>query len=167
LEKLIFGNEMSQRASAGSATVEDIWDHVQDQLGLADEEMKGFKRDFFKGDEIDEELIDFIRSFKHSMKTGMITNAWPGMRHFIEGEWAIADAFDAIVVSAEVQLVKPDPRIYHLALNQLGVSAGEAVFIDDFIENVQGAEDIGMVGIHFRSRDEVISKLSSMIDLKT
>ena len=163
LEKLVFGNPISQSASKGNASIEDIWDYVQSKLGMEDEEMYAFRKDFFAGDEVDLELMAFIRQIKTKFKSGMITNAWPGMRHFIEQEWDIADAFEDIVVSAEIHLVKPDPEIYELALDQLKVPAQEAVFIDDFIENIEGDENVGMTGIHFRSTAEVMEKLRAML----
>lgn len=166
LEKLVFGNEISRKASAGAATRGDIWDYVQSQLGLPDEEMADFKRDFFTGDEIDQELVTFIRDIKQRVKSGMITNAWPGMRHYIEEVWEIADAFDQIIVSAEVNLTKPDPRIYQLALEQLDVEPHGAIFIDDFIENIHGAEDLGMIGIHFLSSEDVMMKLGDLLSLE-
>ncbi len=95
----------------------------------------------------------------------MITNAWPGMRHYIEEVWNIADAFDVIVVSAEVNLVKPHPEIFNLALEQLELDPEETIFIDDFIENVQGAEAIGMTGIHFVSTDDVVANLRGLLSI--
>lgn len=163
LEKLVFSNDVSQKASAGGATVEDIWTYVQNELNLADEEMDGFKRDFFAGDEVDYSLVAFIRKIKEKLKSGMITNAWPGMRRFIEDVWEIGDAFDEIIVSAEVKLVKPDPRIYQMALDALGVPAQEAIFVDDFKENIQGAEDVGMIGLHFQKVDEVMERLQELL----
>lgn len=166
LEKLVFGNEISRKASAGAATIKDIWDYVQNQLGLLNEEMDDFKRDFFTGDEIDQELVTFIRDIKQRVKSGMITNAWPGMRSYMEEVWEIADAFDQIIVSAEVNLTKPDPRIYQIALDRLDVAPQGAVFIDDFIENVRGAEDVGMIGIHFQSSEDVMTKLGNLLSLE-
>ena len=165
LEKLVFGNKVSRQASGGEASVDEIWKYVQDQLGLVDEDMADFKKDFFAGDEIDQDLMNFIRSIKKKMKSGMITNAWPGMRHYIEDVWNIANAFDVIVVSAEVKLVKPHPEIYNLALEQLELNPEETIFIDDFIENVQGAEAIGMTGIHFVSTDDVVAKLRGLLNI--
>ena len=165
LEKLVFGNKVSRQASGGEASVDEIWKYVQDQLELVDEDMADFKKDFFAGDEIDQDLMNFIRSIKKIMKSGMITNAWPGMRHYIEDVWNIANAFDVIVVSAEVKLVKPHPEIYNLALEQLELNPEETIFIDDFIENVQGAEAIGMTGIHFVSTDDVVAKLRGLLKI--
>jgi epoxide hydrolase-like predicted phosphatase len=165
LSKLVFGNKASQRASIGEATEDEIWLSLQDQLNLTDRELHEIKTDFFAGDEIDEDLVTFIRSIRSECKSGMITNAWPDIRHWIQEEWKIADAFDHIVISAEVGMMKPDPGIYLLALEALNVPPGRAIFIDDFLENVQGAQAVGMQAIHFRNPEEVIEDLHERLGI--
>jgi putative hydrolase of the HAD superfamily len=95
----------------------------------------------------------------------MISNAWPNLRHWIENEWCIADAFDHIVISAEVGIAKPDPRIYYLALDGMGVAATEAVFVDDFEKNIHGARAVGMQAIHFRNPKQATSDLQNLLDI--
>lgn len=165
LHRLIFGSEMSQKASLGMASVEDIWNSIQTQLNISDSEFSKFKQDFFAGDRVDEELVTFIRQLRKHLKTGMITNAWPDTRRWIENEWKIADAFDSIVISSEVGIVKPDARIYHLFLETLQLAPEEALFIDDFIENVEGAKSIGMQSLHFRNPQETIQKINQLLRL--
>jgi epoxide hydrolase-like predicted phosphatase len=167
LSKLIFGSEASRRASVGEATEEDIWDSLQDQLKLTDQERREIEADFFAGDEVDEKLVSFIRTIHKVNKSGMITNAWPDIRHWIQEEWKIADAFDHIVISAEVGIVKPDPRIYLLSLDALDVLPSKALFIDDFIENVEGAQAVGMHAIHFRDPEQVMEDLRKQLLLRT
>jgi len=55
------------------------------------------------------------------------------------------------IFSAEVHLAKPDPRIYQLVLDKLGVQAGEAIFIDDFPENIDAANALGIHGVHYEN----------------
>jgi putative hydrolase of the HAD superfamily len=81
----------------------------------------------------------------------------------IEQEWRFAEAFDVVILSAEVGLVKPDPAIYQLALDQLGVAAEAAVFLDDFRENVDGARQVGLQAIQFRTTEQAISDLEALL----
>ena len=55
--------------------------------------------------------------------------------------------FDGVVVSGREGVIKPDPAIYRIALEAVGVPAERAVFVDDFPGNVQAAEGLGMLGI--------------------
>ena len=77
----------------------------------------------------------------------------------------IADAFDRIVISAEVGVTKPKAEIYLLALQQLEVSPSEAVFVDDFIENVEGARAVGMSAIHFRDPESALDELKHLLKM--
>lgn len=165
LEHIVFRGEMGVRASLGQANSDDVWTWVLQYLGFPKSERAAIERDFFSGDQVDNELISFIRNLRPGYKTGIISNAWPELRHWLEVEWCIADAFDHVVISAEEGVLKPDPRIYHLALNRLGVAPSETIFIDDFKENVVGALDIGMQAIHFRTTEQVTSELRALLDL--
>lgn len=163
LERTVFMGEMGYRASLGEATHKDVWQWVAQQFGLDEDQRRELARDFFRGDRVDEDLMGYIRGLKKVYKTGLISNAWPDLRPAMENEWHIADAFDELIISAEVRLVKPDPRIYHLALERMGVRPDEAVLIDDFIENVEGARAIGMHAIQFESLGQVRADLDALL----
>jgi epoxide hydrolase-like predicted phosphatase len=85
-----------------------------------------------------------------SYKTGLLSNAFSTLRSYITQVWQFADAFDDMVISAEVGMVKPEARIFHLALARLKVEPEAAVFVDDFLENVEAARALGMQGVHFQ-----------------
>ena len=71
---------------------------------------------------------------------------WPPFR---ARESSVFDRFRDIVVSGEERLTKPDPAIYHLALDRFGLAAADAVFIDDRADNVASANAVGMTGLQF------------------
>jgi len=59
--------------------------------------------------------------------------------------------------------MKPDPRIYHLALEKLGVRPEEAVFLDDMLINVQAARSIGMSAIQFTQPEKTLEELTQFL----
>jgi HAD superfamily hydrolase (TIGR01509 family) len=67
----------------------------------------------------------------------------------LSGDYPIIDNFDGIVISAEVGVMKPAPKIYRLAAESVGVEAAEALFVDDVMANVEGARAVGMEAVHF------------------
>jgi 2-haloacid dehalogenase len=71
---------------------------------------------------------------------------WPPFR---AREEALFAPFREIVVSGDEKLMKPDPPIYQLALKRFGLTAGEALFVDDRLENVIAGETEGFIGHHF------------------
>lgn len=81
---------------------------------------------------------------------------WPPFR---AREAAIFDLFEDILVSGAVKLVKPDPAIYALALERFGLTAGEAIFIDDRADNVAAAEAMGIAGHLFTGAEPLRADL--------
>jgi putative hydrolase of the HAD superfamily len=164
LADAVFNNPVSREASLGRATAEDIWRWVGERFQLSPEDLARLRADFFRGDRLDEELLGLIRALRRRMPVGMITNAWPEMLHWLEEEWKIAHLFDPLIISAEVGLAKPDPRIYRLALQQLRLQPGQVLFIDDFIENIAAAQDLGMQTHHFKEAARLILQLRPLLD---
>jgi putative hydrolase of the HAD superfamily len=163
LEKIIFESESSQRASTGEITEDDHWQAVAESLAVTRAEVDKITAEFFSGDRADISLIDFLRSLRPERKVCLISNAWSGLRAFVTRE-KLDDVFDAMVISAEVGLIKPDPRIYRLALAKLGARPEESVFIDDVPANVDAARSAGMVGIEFAQPEKVLEELKQILN---
>ena len=81
-------------------------------------------------------------------RTGLLTNNAAEFEEFWTPILPLDELFDDVVDSSAVGLRKPDPRIYHLALDRLDVRADETVFVDDAIGNVVGARAVGMRAVH-------------------
>lgn len=71
--------------------------------------------------------------------------------------------FDDVIVSSEVKLIKPDPAIYRLTLERIGCQAGECVFVDDSLPNIEMARKLGFHAIHFLSPDQLQQELKSIL----
>ena len=164
LNELVFGGEQGTRAQIGEISQQEIWDYVRSELKLNSGEYPDLRERFFGGDVLDAKLVDFIRSIQPSYKIGIISNAWSQIADSLV-EWGIDDAFEMVVGSGDVGIMKPDPRIYQIALERLDVHPEEAVFVDDFIENVQGARKLGIHAIHFQSREQAIQELEQLLGL--
>jgi epoxide hydrolase-like predicted phosphatase len=162
LVRLVFESETSRMASLGKLSVEEHWAAVVEKLHLPVTESKAVYAEFFAGDFLDRELVAFIDSLRPAHKTGLITNAWGDMRSYL-GREKVTGAFDVLIVSAEVGVLKPQPRIYELALAQAGVTAQEAIFVDDTAVNVEAAAKLGMTGILFKDREQTISEINRLI----
>ncbi|MGA9192520.1 MAG: HAD family phosphatase [Anaerolineales bacterium] len=163
LDKMVFDSPVSRRATVGEASVQDIWDDLAGRLDLSAEQAADLRRDFWRGDQLDLALIEKIRQLRTEYKTGLITNAWKDIRRSIEDLWHLDDVFDAILISAEVALAKPDPAIYQMLLKQWSLPAQAVVFIDDFAENILAARQIGMAAIHFKSPEQAIAELNALL----
>jgi HAD superfamily hydrolase (TIGR01509 family) len=71
-----------------------------------------------------------------------------------------------LVISAEIGLVKPDLEIYQWLVSQLGIKPAKAVFVDDFLHNVEGARAAGLLAIHFQSADQALGELQALLQIE-
>jgi HAD superfamily hydrolase (TIGR01509 family) len=76
------------------------------------------------------------------------------------------DLFDAVVISGEVGLHKPEPEIFHMGAARIGAAPAECVFVDDLRENCAGAEAVGMTAILHRGADGTLPELERLLGLE-
>lgn len=161
---LVFESESARLATLGQISTWQHWENVRLALGLPPDQAAEVASAFWSGDALDTDLIAYLRRLRPRYRTALLSNAWDDLRNALRHQWNIEDAFDEVIISAEVGLAKPDPRIYQLALMRLGVMPNQAVFVDDFVENVIAARSVGMQAIHFRDPSQVRSELAQMLD---
>ena len=164
LSRIVFDEDSAYRATLGAITTQEHWEAVRRKLGLSPEEFPAVPVEFWGGDTLDRDLVDYLHALRPRYKTALLSNAWDDLHQVLEEYWKITDAFDEIIISAEVGLLKPDPRIYQLALERLNVEPQEAVFVDDFPENVAGARAVGIRAIQFRDSGQARAEVEAMLD---
>ncbi|MEH6550489.1 MAG: HAD family phosphatase [Pseudomonadales bacterium] len=94
-------------------------------------------------------LVEYTAKIKGAgLITGIITNNVLEFKDHWRSMLAVEELFDFVVDSSEVGMRKPNPDIFHHALALAGVDAGEAIFLDDFLGNVQAAQALDITAIH-------------------
>ena len=166
LENAVFLSESSLRSEVGKMSAEDHWKTVLHQFGQKNLNPTRAYDEFFSGDALDDELLDFIKGLRKRYKFGLLSNAWVDARHVVEKAYSFLDAFDVSVFSYELGIRKPDRKIFEYILDKLRLVPEQAVFVDDFIENVEGARSLGMVGIQFINTIDTVKELSRLLDLE-
>lgn len=150
LADAFFGSELWDRAQRGEASVDDVWADVARRLNLDGADLASLRRDFWAGDRLDEELVALLREARAlGLRTGLLSNHPANLRRLL-AKRGLLDLFDAVVISAEEGLAKPDPAVYRLILERLGLAPEETAFVDDWRPNVEAARSLGMTGILFR-----------------
>jgi HAD superfamily hydrolase (TIGR01509 family) len=162
LVQVVFESESARKASLGEITAQQHWETVAGRLGRPVAEAPALRQEFFGGDVLDRELLEVIRALRPARRTGLISNAWADTRDYIIRN-RFDDAFDLLVISAEVCLLKPDPRIYELAIRRAGSARAAALLVDDMPANVEGALAVGMSAILFRDTAEVRRELANRL----
>jgi putative hydrolase of the HAD superfamily len=108
-------------------------------------------------------MLDWLTRMRSAgVKTGLLSNMPVDMIRYAREQFTWLKHFDHQTFSAEVGLVKPDAAIYRHSLAGLGVAAGEALFVDDKAPNIEGAREVGMFGIQFRSTAQLRDDLEKL-----
>jgi putative hydrolase of the HAD superfamily len=109
-------------------------------------------------------MIDAVRQIrKAGLLTCLVSNSW-GTSIYDEAQ--LRELFDAIVISGQVGLHKPQPEIFELAAERLGVAPRSCVFVDDLRENCAGAEAVGMTAILHRDAGETIGRMQELLGVE-
>lgn len=112
---------------------------------------------------LDAELAAYAASLRPRYKTAILSDAVDGTRPWNEARYGFEQLVDVIIYSYEVGLAKPDPRVYQLLCDRLSVSPEEVVFVDDRLDNVTGACELGIHALLHESTARSIKAVDALI----
>ena len=98
------------------------------------------------------------RAHAAGIRTGLLSNSWGN--DYDRSDWH--EMFDTVVISGEVGMRKPEPEIFDLVLDRIGLPAGECVFVDDMAHNITAAQRAGLAGIVHRTFDQTARELAPL-----
>jgi epoxide hydrolase-like predicted phosphatase len=152
-----------RRLERGDIEVEEFEPAFAARLGVA--EPKGIVERLFAGIGPDHRMLEAVRrAGAAGICTGLISNSWGAGLAYDES--LLDELFDGIVISGEVGMHKPEPAIYLLGSERIGIPAEECVFVDDLRENCAGAEEVGMTAILHRGADRTLPELERLLGLE-
>jgi len=158
-----FYSDFNDRVDKGEFTHDDFLNHVVDSLGLPREKktdlLDCFYQDFF----IDAGMLADVRAYHQCYRTALLSNYSDLLRKMLASYWRMDGAFDQIVISWEVRMIKPDPDIFYYTLEKLGCAPAEAIFVDDKAVNVEGARALGMQAILFTGREDMNRRIEAIV----
>ena len=95
-------------------------------------------------------------------RTAFLSNSGPEVMAKVRTDRPIEDVFDVMVISCEVGLSKPDPRIFRYCLDRLGLAPSQVLFVDDRADNIAGAARIGLRTLRFEGPD-ALERLRALV----
>ena len=151
----------------GGLTGEEYWRRVLDGCGPASAEVIAdlIDADFQSWSDYRLEVWDIAAAFRaRGGRTAMLSNGVVEIVGRLRSERRLERWFDVVVASCEVGRCKPDPEIYRICLERLGLAADATLFVDDRMENLQAARDLGLHTQHFLG-DSSVSDLRRALAL--
>jgi len=155
VERAVHHSDLWIQAQLGRIAYGSYWDGVAEMLYMRKEDIDELRRDYFSGDRINYRLVTLIRELREQgYPIALLSNESLELPNRLR-ELELYELFDHVLISAQIGVMKPDPTAFRVALQTLGVAAHEAVFIDDVLTNVRGAQQLGIQSILCRECDDL------------
>jgi putative hydrolase of the HAD superfamily len=112
----------------------------------------------------DDRMMNAVREARaQGIRTGLISNSMGAGRY---DRSIFPELFDGVVISGDEGMHKPDPAIYELGAERVGLPAADCVFVDDLRENCEGAEAVGMTAVLHRGAERTLPRLEELLGVE-
>jgi len=151
--------------SIGTISIEQVHKSIGEIMGMSQTQVSEFMADVWKEylGTLNVELAEYFRSLRPRYQTAIISNSFVGAREKEAERHQFDTICDFIIYSHEVGLSKPDPRIFTLACERLGLQPNEVVFVDDHEDVMVSARELGIHCIEHKTNAQTIAEIEACI----
>jgi len=165
-DELVFNSRAAQASTIGLVENNAVWENVKNHLSLSDQQLIDFKEIFWKNDDVDHDLIQYIQTLRPHITTALLSNAWKNFRNILSTDYQISEGLtvDQILISSELGVAKPNPAIYQILSDTINCEFKDILFVDDFIENITAAKLLGINTIHYQQGIDLIKEIKLKVN---
>jgi putative hydrolase of the HAD superfamily len=155
--------ELERGEMSEAAFLDLLSTHLEPLLGHRPH-LHRFREVYFDALDPNEPMIELMRELKASgLKMAMLTNNVREWEPLWRSMMPVDEIFEEVVDSAFVGCRKPEPRIYELTLERIGMAPEACLFVDDLQPNCEGARAAGMSAVHFRDNEQAIGEIRAAL----
>lgn len=151
--------------SIGTISLQQVHQKIGEIMGWSETQVNELMDDVWREylGTLNTELAEYFRRLRLKYQTAIISNSFVGAREKEAEHYQFDTLCDFIIYSHEVGLRKPDPRIFRLTCEQLGLEPHEVIFVDDHKEAYASAQEMGMHCIEFKDNAQAIAEIEACI----
>jgi epoxide hydrolase-like predicted phosphatase len=157
--------EVSDAGAIGTISEDEAVRRVREILRMDHQQVDAFMAELWVNylGTLNSELASYFASLRPRYRTGIISNSFVGAREREQAAYGFEDMTDVIIYSHEAGMSKPDPRIFALASDRLGVRPEEMVFLDDVPDYVDAARQAGLQAVLFTTTQQAIADIEAAL----
>jgi len=140
----------------GNVSEDTMWVKMAEEWHLKPAMIRFFRRWLFSKRQLNQPMIKFMAEVHRQYQTAILSNAGDQTRTLMEGTYHLQDYVDEIIISAEEGVIKPDPRIFEIAMRRMNTTPETSLLLDDHLANVLAAREFGMHAVQFINHHQAI-----------
>ncbi|MGB9637553.1 MAG: HAD family hydrolase [Microgenomates group bacterium] len=153
--------EMWHRAENGEISEEEFWKKLEEYYHKSSDEILKM---LVAERELNVPLIEFLKEKGKQLKLGFINNGLSRLTEKLIKDWGLGQIFAVMIISSKEKLSKPDPKIFLLACERLGVRPEDCIFIGRKGSYVEVAQSLGMKGFVYEAFSSFKAQISKLFD---
>jgi epoxide hydrolase-like predicted phosphatase len=151
--------ENAHKWDLGEMSLEEVYKVISEITGMPKDLIW---EEFYEKSIFNDSVVTIIKKLKSNYKVILFSNFIGELLRKLLSKYKIHDLFDEIIISSEHKLKKPHPDFFNILLQKSGVPKNEILFIDDRLENIEGAKKFGILAIHFKGSEKLIEDLKNL-----
>lgn len=140
----------------GKIPEDRVWTMLADKWHIKPSLIKRLRRAMVSKRRLNKPIVNLMAELGDQYRTAILSNAGDQTRQLMEDVFHLDQYVDEIIISAEEGVIKPDPKIYTIAMERMNAAPESSLFIDDYLENVLAAREFGMKAVHFIDNAQAI-----------
>lgn len=148
----------------GKISEEKIWELVAEKFRLKPKTLQRLQNGLLSMRNLNKPMIKFMEDLAEDYQVAILSNAGIQARRLMENHYHLDRYAEEIIISAEEGVIKPDHRIFQIALDRLRVSPENVIFLDDYLNNVLSAREFGMTAVQFINNHQAITTVRDYLE---
>lgn len=158
-------DSLGNSGTLGTCTEAEWLRDLRAATGMDEAQCDAFMADFWTEylGELNVELVEVLATLRPRHKIALLSNSFLGAREREQAQYHFQEMTDLIIYSHEVGLAKPDPRIFQLTCERLGLPPHETLFVDDHEPNISAAREFGMQALLFDDTSKALAEIRVLL----
>ncbi len=156
-------SRLVQDICLGKVPEDYLWQIMAEKWGVKPQLISSLRRRIFSKRYSNRRMVRFLAELQQNYQTAILSNAGDQSRRLMEEIYHFDRYVEAIIISAEEGVIKPDHRIFQIAMERLHAKPDSSLFVDDYLVNVQAAREFGMQALQFINNNQTIQAINKLL----